>query len=278
MVKFIRSAFIISLLIFIPLTWLTPGYSSAQKQTSKTVKDLYPGLASGVLKSATPANLPKGTLLTAGDLTINESEITKVISQSEPAVRKQLTRNAFFLLENMATQKLLLEEAKKAGFVKGGENKAISDFISGRIKVSAVTDEEVKNFHNQNKMIANAPLEQLRETIKDYLTQQRRQEAVQQFILTLGQRTPIQINEDWVKKQSTLALDNPVDRARTVGQTDYGGIRGHRMCRLRYDDPHIGRSKKEIPGKIECPFCPCGSGEDIGGPFRDPGYPGPGLL
>jgi thiol-disulfide isomerase/thioredoxin len=272
-VKVIRSAFIVSLLIFLPLTWLTPGYSSAQKQASKTVKDFYPGLASGVLNSAVPANLPKGMLLTAGNLTIKESEITKVINQSEPAVRKQLTKNAFFLLENMATKKLLLEEAKKAGFVKGGENKVISDFISGRIKVSAVTDEEVKNFHSQNKMIVDAPLEQLRETIKDYLTQQRRQEAVQQFILTLGERTPIQINEDWVKKQSILALDNPVDRARRSGKptmVEFGAT-GCVPCDMM--TPILADLRKRFPEKLNVLFVHVGQEKMLGVRFGIQGIP-----
>jgi thiol-disulfide isomerase/thioredoxin len=272
-VKPIHSTCIILFLIFLPLTWLTPGYSSAQKQASKTVKDFYPGLASGVLNSAVPANLPKGTLLTAGDLTIKESEITKVISQSEPAVRKQLTQNAFFLLENMATQKLLLEEAKKAGFAKGGESKAISDLISARIKVSAVTEEEIKNFHNQNKMIANAPLEQLRETIKDYLTQQRRQEAVQQFILTLGQRTPIQINDDWVKKQSTLALDNPVDRARRSGKPTMVefGASGCVPCDMM--TPILADLRKRFPQKLNVLFVHVGQEKMLGVRFGIQGIP-----
>ena len=110
-----------------------------------------------------------------------------MIRQSEPAVRKQLTQNAFFLLENMATKGLLLQEASKAGFKKGDEDQAIMNFLSEKIKIPAVSEEELKTFYNQNKeMIGNAPLEEVRGMLKEYLTRQKREEAVQQYILTLG--------------------------------------------------------------------------------------------
>ena len=256
------------LLFFVLFTpFLFPFNSSVQAQTGRTVEALYPGLASDVLKAATPAKLPKGTLLIAGGLTIKESEITKVISQSEPTVRKQLIRNAFFLLENMATKGLVLQEAKKAGFVKGDEDKSIANFLSEKIKISAITDEEVKNFHSQNKMIANAPLEQLRETIKDVLTQQRRQEAVQQFILSLGQRTPIQINEEWVKKQNTLALDNPVDRARRSGKptmVEFGAT-GCVPCDMM--TPILAGLRKKFPEKLNVLFVHVGQEKILGARF-----------
>ena len=37
-------------------------------------------------------------------------------------------------------------------------------------------------------------------------------------MITLGQRRLIQINEDWVKKQSTIVQENPVDRLRMEGK------------------------------------------------------------
>jgi thiol-disulfide isomerase/thioredoxin len=267
-VKFIRPTCILLLFIFVLLTWLTPGYSSAQVQSSKTIEDLYPGLASDVLKAATPAKLPKGTLLTAGGLTIKESEITKMIRQSEPAVRKQITKNAFFLLENRATKGLVLQEAKKAGFVKGGEDQTITNFFSERIKVPAVSDEEIKIFYDQNKeIIGNSPLEQVRAMLKDYLDQQKRQGAVHQFILTLGQRTTIRVNEDWVKKQSTLALNNPVDRARRSGKPTLVefGANGCVPCDMM--TPILADLRKRFPDKLNVLFVHVGQEKILGARF-----------
>ena len=249
------------------IPFLTMVNPMVHGETGKTLEDLYPGLASDVFKSATPAKLPKGTLLIAGGLTIKESEIAKVISQSEPSVRKQLTQNAFFLLENMAT-KGLLQEARKAGLVKGDEDKSIANFLSEKIKISAVSEEELKNFHLQNKeMIGGTPFEKVRDVLKEFLTQQKRQKAVQQYILTLGQRTPIQINEDWVKKQSTLALDNPVDRARRLGKptmVEFGAT-GCVPCDMM--TPILADLRKRFPEKLNVLFVHVGQEKILGTRF-----------
>ncbi len=71
------------------------GYSALSSPSPKTVEDLYPGLASEVLKTAKPANFPRGNLLPAGGLTIQESEITKVINASPAAVRKPIENQAW---------------------------------------------------------------------------------------------------------------------------------------------------------------------------------------
>jgi thioredoxin 1 len=273
-VKFIRSAVTLLLLTFILPAWLTPGYPSPQAQSSKTIEDLYPGLASDVLKTASPTKLPQGTLLTAGGFTIKESEITKVISGSNEAVRKQLTQNAFFLLENMATKGLVLQEARKSGTVRGEDNQAITDFLSKTIKVPAVSEEEIKNFYNQNKeSIGNAPLEQVRGMVKDYLTRQKRQETIHQFILTLGQRTPIQVNEDWLKKQAPLALNNPVDRARRSGKptmVEFGAT-GCVPCDMM--TPILADLRKKYPGKLNVLFVHVGQEQILGARFGIQGIP-----
>jgi thiol-disulfide isomerase/thioredoxin len=206
------------LLLFVSVGPLNPFFVPVQA-AHKTFEDLYPGLASGSLKAATLNKLPKGILLTAGDLSIKESDITGVIRQSKAAVRKQLTKNVFFLLENMATKGMLLQEASRAGFMKGDENQGVMNLLSEKIKPPVVSEEELSTFYNQNKeMFGNAPLEEVREMLKEYLTQQKREEAFHQYILTLGQRTPIRINEEWAKKNSSPALDNPVDRVRLSGK------------------------------------------------------------
>ena len=122
---------------------------------------------------AWPAKLPKGTLLTAGKLTIQEAEINRAISKSEP-----------------------------------------------------VTDQELKTFYNENRdMVGGAPLDEAKDMLKNYLAQQKQQEALQVYIQTLGQRTPIQVNEEWVKMRNLSARDNPVDQAKLSGRpslVDFG--------------------------------------------------------
>jgi thiol-disulfide isomerase/thioredoxin len=208
------------LVLFFSICSLNPSIlSSAQGQTHKTVEELYPGLASQALQWAVPAKLPKETLLTSGKLIIKESEVLKAINQSEIAVRPQLIKNAFYLLENMAVQGLLLQEAHKAGYKEKDPDKAIARLLEEKVTVGPISEQELKEFHAQNKeMILGAPLEQVRDNLKFFLTQQKLQEAIRVYIQTLGQRRPIQVNEEWVKNQSLLALDNPVDLARRSGK------------------------------------------------------------
>ena len=265
-IHYFYKTLLIFFVLFIP--FLFPFNSPVQAQTGRTVEDLYPGLTSGVLSSATTAKLPQGTLLTAGSLTIKESEITKEISQTEPAVRSQLSKNKLFILENMATKGMLLQEAYKAGHKKSEGDKVLSKYLSEKIKTPTVSEEEIKNFYNQNKeMIGNAPFEQAREMLKDYLTRQKSQEAVHQFILTLGQRTPVQVNEDWVKKQSVLALDNPVDRARQSGKptmVEFGAT-GCVPCDMM--TPILADLRKKFPGKLNVLFIHVGQEQILGARF-----------
>jgi thiol-disulfide isomerase/thioredoxin len=249
--KFDHVPALLLFLFFFSIPFLNPLISSVQGQTEKTIEDLYPGLASGTLKSATLVKLPKGTLLIAGNLTIKESEMTRVIRLSEPSVRKQLTQNAFFLLENIATKRMLLQEASRAGYKKGDEDQAIMGLLTEKIKINPVSEEELKIFYDQNKeLVENAPLEEIRGMLGEYLTQQKREEAVRQYFLTLGKRTPIRMNEDWVKKHVTPALNNPVDRVRLSGKptlVEFGGP-GCPPCEMM--TPILADLKKKFTGKL----------------------------
>ncbi len=133
-----------------------------------TVEDIYPGLASQSLKFARPAKLPKGTLLTAGKLTIQEAEINRAISKSEPEMKKQLNKNAFFVLENLAISKLLLQEAYQAGNKTGkDEGEIIKRFLGEKVKAEPVTDQELKTFYNENRdMVGGAPLDEAKDKLK----------------------------------------------------------------------------------------------------------------
>ena len=235
--------------------FLNPVFSSVQGQPEKTVEDLYPGLASGALKSATLVKLPKGTLLIAGNLTIKESEMTRLIRLSEPSVRKQLTQNAFFLLENIATKRMLLLEASRAGHKKGDEDQAIMGLLTEKIKIEPVSEEELTNFYSQNKeMVENAPLEEIRGMLGEYLTRQKREEAVRQYFLTLGKRTPIRMNEEWAKRHIAPALNSQVDRVRLSGKPTMVefGAPGCAPCDMM--TPILADMKKKFTGKLNVLF------------------------
>ena len=72
------------------------------------VKDACPGLASSGLTYARLSDLPKGTLLKAGDLILTEKDVADEIAKAPPEVQAQLKKNGFFLLEQIAGPKLIV--------------------------------------------------------------------------------------------------------------------------------------------------------------------------
>lgn len=241
----------IFLLFLLPPAGLAPAAPSGP-----TVEELYPGLASQSLKFARLSTLPKGTLLTAGNLTIKETEVNRAISKAEPEAKKQLAKNGFYLLENLATPKLLLQEAYQAGNKKGkNEQEVIMKFLGEQVKAEPVTDQELKTFYNENRdLVGGAPLEEVKEMLKTYLTQQKQQESLKAYIQTLGQRSAIQVNEDWVKKESLQARDNPVDQARLSGRpslVDFGATGCGPCDRMT---PILDKLKKKYSEKLNVLF------------------------
>ena len=213
------------------------GPASSQPATvasepAKTVAQRYPNLASAALTYARPAQLPEGVVLRAGELVLTQADIDDAISKSPEAVREQLHRNGFFMLEQMATRQLLADEARSAAAADGKDTSALSEqqlidaHLGGLAVDVAVTDAEITEFYQTNTdTFGGQKLEQVRDVIVAFLKQQKQQEGVNEHIKTLGQRRTIEISAEWLRQQAALAVDNPVDRARASGRpslVDFG--------------------------------------------------------
>jgi len=210
-------------------TNITTNPSSPEKQL---VNDLYPGLTTGALAFASASTLPEGTLLNAGNLVINGKELSEEIAGADEKMQPALRKNAFFILEQMATVKLLLSEAKAAAAKNGDDisqkkdQAIIQDHLLSLMKTLEVNDEEITVFYNGNtEMFGGATLAQFKPQIRQFLLQQKQQELVNERIRTIGNRIPIEISAPWLKVQAALAKDNPVDKARASGRAslvDFG--------------------------------------------------------
>ena len=237
----------------------TPATSSAPAASQPAgVNDAHPGLASSGLIFAKLADLPKGTVLKAGDSTIAEKEVADEIAKAPKELQDQLRKNAFFLLEQMATKALLLKEAK----ADAGKNAADADEraliraylgkLADKVKVG---DEEIAEFYRNNKdAVGGADFDKVKPQIAAYLRGQKQQELVAQHIKALGQRTTIEVSASWSKEQAPLAKDNPVDKARASGKpslVDFGS-KGCVPCDMLA--PILEMLKKKYDGQANVLF------------------------
>ena len=219
-VRIIRLAFILQILIM--GTVLTASGAASAPAKDLTVEEAYPGLARGMLKLAKLSDLGKGEILRTQDVLIKESSLNEVLSKTEPAMQVQLAKHKFFLLEDHATNRILLQEAKKAGFKENeAEEEIIGKFLAQKTSQAqvTVTEAELRQVYAQNKdALGGLPFEQAKDMLEAYLIDEKRQRAIGDYILGLGRQIPIRVDAKWVEKQNLLAKDNPVDRARSSGK------------------------------------------------------------
>lgn len=206
--------------------------ATTRPATTGSLGQAYPRLTSGALSAAKLAALGDGIVLKAVDLTVTETDLADQIAKAPEAVRDQLKKNAFFLLEQMTTGKLLLAEAK-ATLARDGKDvsklteRELLDGLFAKLTADLkVTDQDVADFYAKNKdMVGGQPLESVKDAIARHLLQQKQQEFVNHHIATLGRRTTIEVSAAWAKQQESLARDNPVDKARDSGRpslVDFG--------------------------------------------------------
>jgi len=177
---------------FVALTAM-PAESVAP-EASGTVESAYPGLASGVLTYARLGDLPGSTVLRSGRVEITADEVNSEILRAPEALRDELRKNGFFLLEQMATSNLLMQVAKEHADRTGGnlsqnsEKEIMRSYLRRIAENVQVTEADVREFYQQNKdMFGGAKLDQVRKQLHQYMLHQKREQTVSEHIRTLGQ-------------------------------------------------------------------------------------------
>jgi len=188
------------------------------------VDQVYPGLSSGPLRQATLAELPNGTLLHAGAVTITEKQLAAELAAADPAIRTQLTKHAFFLLEQLATKSLLLAEARAwaaAEKRKPGEEEdaLLQAYLRSVAGKATITDEELKASYEENKeALGDLSFTAIEKELREYLLEEKRVELIDAYIKDVSARIPVAVAAGWLKAKAASSLDNPVDKARRAGK------------------------------------------------------------
>jgi thioredoxin 1 len=234
---------------------------SSSPAKPRTVNELYPGLTTGAMSCVVASELPEGVVLRAGELVIKNSELIEEIGQAPEQMRPKLKKNAFFILEQIATFKLLLAEAR-AEAVKSSkdmrekdEQTIIQEYLSGLVKTARVSEAEILDFYNGNtEMFGGASPAQMKPQIEQFLLQQKQQELINEHIRTIGRRMWIEISASWLKVQAALARDNPVDKARASGRdslVDFGST-GCVPCEMMA--PILETLREKYKGRVNVLF------------------------
>ena len=168
-------------------------------------------------------------VLRAGSVEVQVGQIERILAAQPEPLQEDLQKNAHLLLEEQATRDLLLQRAMEARPAKGPERagpqpgQTIQEYLENTV-LSQVTveDADVKQFYETEKsLFGGATLDQMRVSIRKYLLDQKKQEAVRNYIRDLGKKTDIAVSESWLAKQAPLARDNPVDTVRDSGKPSF---------------------------------------------------------
>jgi len=237
------------------------GNVSPSLSRQPTVNDAYPGLTNGVITYARGSELPKGTLLRVGNLVIHDKELTEEIAKAPEQMQPKLEKNAIFILEQVATLKLLLVEARAEAdrdsidITQKDEKTIVQEYLQTLVKAVEVPDSEILEFYNDNKeMFGSASLMQVKPQVEQFLLRQKQQEFINKHIRTMGLRVQIEISAAWLEKYAVLARDNPVDKARESGKpslVDFGSV-GCVPCDMMA--PILDRLREKYKGKINVIF------------------------
>ena len=264
------------------LNWILGGFlcifvaffhisqASADKSASRTVERDYPGFASGILKGAKMVAMNKATLLVSEGIEIRESELRETVEKADPKIREELGKNLFFLLEQETLKAVLIKEARSSGTSEKSlsDTEAIQAYVNQKFSNVQVSEEEVKTFYEANKaMVGGLPFEQVKDSIKRVLVQQKRQDAFASYLRGLGDKTDIQVNREWVKAQYALAKDNPVDKARISGKPTMVefGAKGCVPCDMM--QPILDNLRKKFPDNLNVVFVHVGENRVLGARF-----------
>jgi thioredoxin 1 len=225
-------------IIFLAAITISPCF--AQKQVSedaKTVEQLYPNLAAGILTYAKAGTLQDGVLLKTSDIQIAQSDIDAVIAKQPPQFQQELRQNAFFVLEQEATGKLLKKLAKESLSSQNkdvnsmDDNQLVNTFFEEITKDVNVADGDIEKFYKENESIfCGTPLEKVRGQIGSFVLQDKKQKSVDEYVKTVGQRIDIQVSDSWTKQQAEFAKDNPLDKARANGKVTLAVFSAKSCC------------------------------------------------
>jgi hypothetical protein len=140
----------------------------------------YPNLVTGILSYATISKLPPGQLLKFNSSIIYEKELKETIDEAPHDVKNQLVKNSIFVLEQVATPRILAAVASKNKSNQKTDDAEIAEKHLNEISNGvAVSSKEILNFYNTNNhYFTGVTVEEVSEQIKSFLLNQKKQKYI----------------------------------------------------------------------------------------------------
>ncbi len=239
-----------------------------------TVHEKCIGLSNSFLKDAFIVSLAKDIILKTDGVTIKKSDLEDEINKNNDKIKYQLIKYKFFLLEQIATGKILtvvgVKELKKSKIKtdKMSDDEIIKTYVSSVTEKVSVTDSEMKNFYDENRsMMGGASFESLKPQLKEYLLNQKKQQKIFQVINNLGKYQKLEINQEWVISQCKIEKDNIVDKTRFNGKPsmiDFGS-KGCVPCDMM--TPILEKLENKYKNKINIVFVHVNEEQVLGAKF-----------
>ena len=239
------------------------------------VEEAHPGLASGALARARLMDLPDGFLLLSPTFGIGQEEVAAQIAEAPRELRDELSKNAFVLLEQSATESLLVEEAlREAGESGMDERDAIQAHFRRLTEAIEVSEADVEQFFHENReMIGGASLEDIGPRIRQFLVQQKQGETLDRHIRTLAERTPVAVSAPWAAEQARLARDNAVDRARASGKPTFASFGADTCQPCVAMEPVRDAAREKYAGKANVVYVHVGQEQILASRYGVQGIP-----
>ncbi len=260
----LRSRLSTAILFAAALTSLTGGCRATESRADataaattqpKTVEELYMGLSSGPLAHAVVGDLPEGTALQSGDLTVTRDQVDAFIEEraTTPEAKTGFEAEAFVIAEQLAVEPLLEREAKQWAEESDQDvgGASIDAHLQSIVEAVIVTDEDLRAFYDTNReMIDGASFEDLKEQLRPVVLREKQGEALDAHISWLGERQEVLVSADFLAEVAPKAFDNVLDQARRSGKPTFVdfGSEGCQACDMMA--PIIEELKTELRDRV----------------------------
>jgi len=182
-----------------------------------------------------------------GDESITEADVKKAAAAELKRIDTQIYEAKRAALDTLIEEKLLEKAAREA-------NKTVDELMAAEVdgKLTPATDEEAKSFFDENKSRLRGEYDSLKDRIKQFLAQRKRQERLQAFMKGLKEQNKVAIFMEAPKIEVELGnapvRGNPDARITIVEFSDY-------QCPFcRRSQSTLKEVEKKYEGKLKMVF------------------------